>query len=87
LKAIRLLTKGTSHASAYYTYEWSRAIAKDLFTKFDRNDLLDPAASRRLRELVMTPGKSKPATQLFENFLGRPFSVEAWGLWVNEGGR
>ena len=62
-------------------------MAKDLFTKFDRKDLLNAAASRRLRDLVMTPGKSKPAAQLFEDFLGRPFSTEAWGKWIAEGGR
>jgi thimet oligopeptidase len=76
-----------NYASAYYTYEWSRVIAKDLFTKFDRSNLLAPEPAGRLRDLVMTPGKSKRAAQLFEDFLGRPFSADAWGRWVNEGAK
>jgi thimet oligopeptidase len=72
------------HYSAfYYTYMWSLVIAKDLFSQFDRQNLLDPAAARRYREAILAPGGSAPAATLIERFLGRPFDARAWQEWLN----
>lgn len=71
------------YASAYYTYMWSLVIAKDMFSAFDRNALTTPGVARRYRETVFEPGSSKPATDLVRDFLGRPFSFEAWERWLN----
>lgn len=72
------------YTSAYYTYLWSRVIAKDLFSKFDRNNLLAPEVAHRYRDTILVPGASKPVDQLITDFLGRPFSFDAWGAWVND---
>lgn len=72
--------------ASYYTYMWSLVIAKDLFTKFDRDNLLAPAAARRYRDTVLVPGASKPADALIQDFLGRPFNFAAWEAWLNSGG-
>jgi len=29
----------------------------------------------------------KPADQLFKDFLGRPFSFDAWAAWLNDQGK
>jgi thimet oligopeptidase len=71
------------YASAYYTYIWSLVIAKDLYSRFDPKNLLDPAVARRYRAVVLAPAGSKPATALVEEFLGRPFSFKAWEDWLN----
>jgi thimet oligopeptidase len=73
----------TNYGAAYYTYMWSNVIAKDLFARFDRANLLAPAVARRFRETLLTPGGSKPAAALVQDFLGRPFDSRAWEAWLN----
>jgi thimet oligopeptidase len=72
-----------NYSAGYYTYMWSLVIAKDLFSKFDAQDLLAPAVAQRFREKVLAPGGSKPAAALVEDFLGRPFNASAWESWLN----
>jgi thimet oligopeptidase len=73
-----------NYGATYYTYLWSSVIAKDLFGQFDKKNLLAPAGARRYREAVLTAGSSKPAQELFEDFLGRPFTMTAWERWLKE---
>ncbi|MEQ1946903.1 MAG: M3 family metallopeptidase [Bryobacteraceae bacterium] len=70
------------YAGAYYTYQWSLAIAKDLFTKFDDGDLLDPGPAKRYRETILNAGGSQPAAEFVEKFLGRPFNLKAYQAWL-----
>jgi thimet oligopeptidase len=71
------------YGSAYYTYMWSLVIAKDLFSAFDRTDLLDPEVAHRYRDAVLAPGGSKDAADLVADFLGRPYNTEAFSAWLN----
>ncbi|MEP6686725.1 MAG: M3 family metallopeptidase [Gemmatimonadales bacterium] len=70
------------YSAIYYTYMWSLVIAKDLFTGFDRSDLLAAAPARRYRAAILAPGGSAPAAELVQRFLGRPFSFDAWQRWL-----
>ncbi|MFW7415618.1 M3 family metallopeptidase [Demequina sp. SO4-18] len=72
----------TTYSACYYTYQWSLSIAKDLFTGFDAGDLLDPGRAQRYRQTVLAPGGSRPAAELVEDFLGRPFSTRAYEDWL-----
>jgi thimet oligopeptidase len=72
------------YSAVYYTYMWSLVIAKDLFSQFDRANLLAPAVAHRYREAVLAPGGSKPAAALVHDFLGRPFDFRAWEAWLNQ---
>jgi thimet oligopeptidase len=74
------------YSAVYYTYMWSLVIAKDFFGRFDRANLMAPEVALRYRRAVLDPGGSKPAVKLVEDFLGRPFSFEAFRAWLNEGG-
>ncbi|HEX2892457.1 MAG TPA: M3 family metallopeptidase [Marmoricola sp.] len=71
------------YGSGYYTYMWSLVIAKDLFSAFDPDDLLAPEVSRRYRDTVLAPGGSKDAADLVADFLGRPYSTDAFSAWLN----
>jgi thimet oligopeptidase len=71
------------YTSAYYTYMWSLVIAKDLFSAFDPADLFDAAVARRYRDRILAPGGSKDAADLVEDFLGRPFSFDAFAGWLD----
>jgi thimet oligopeptidase len=72
------------YSAIYYTYMWSLVIAKDLFTGFDEEALLDPAAATRYRDTVLAAGGSAPAADLVRAFLGRDHTFEAYRDWLNE---
>jgi thimet oligopeptidase len=72
------------YTSAYYTYMWSLVIAKDLFSAFDPSNLFDPAVAQRYRDLILAPGGSRDAADLVAEFLGRPYTFDAFEAWLNQ---
>ena len=70
------------YSSAYYTYMWSLVIAKDLFSAFDPADLFDAGVAGRYRDRVLAPGGSKDAADLVADFLGRPYTFDAYAAWL-----
>ena len=66
------------YSAIYYTYRWSKVIADDLFTRFEREGLRNKATAAAYRRLVLAPGGSKPAAELVEDFLGRRISLDAY---------
>ena len=72
------------YSSAYYTYMWSLVIAKDLFSAFDRSNMFDAEVAGRYRDRVLAPGGSKDAADLVADFLGRPYTFDAYAAWLAE---
>jgi thimet oligopeptidase len=62
---------------------WSLVIAKDLFTVFRRDGLMDASAAARYRRAVLEPGGSAPAAELVRSFLGRDYDFAAYEEWLN----
>lgn len=69
------------YSAMYYTYQWSLAIAHDLYSRFEEAHG-DPQVSLAYRKAILDPGGAKPADQLIEDFLGRPFSLDAYRTWL-----
>src|SRR6266536_1335331 len=65
------------YEAAYYTYLWSAVIAEDMLGQF-KSGLMDPVTARAYRRAVLDPGRSRPAGASIEQFLGRPFRLDAW---------
>jgi thimet oligopeptidase len=57
-------------------------ISKDLFSAFNKENLLDPVIAKKYRDVVLVPGGSLPAAQLVKNFLGRDFNFDGWKKWI-----
>ncbi|NUR15528.1 MAG: Zn-dependent oligopeptidase [Dermatophilaceae bacterium] len=72
------------YSSAYYTYMWSLVIAKDMFSAFDRGDLFDPEVAGAYRDKVLAQGGRRDAADLVEDFLGRPYTFDAYAAWLAE---
>ena len=75
------------YSSGYYTYMWSLVIGKDLFSAFDPADLFDEAGTGvagRYRDRVLAPGGTKDAADLVADFLGRPYTFDAYAAWLAE---
>ena len=70
------------YSSAYYTYMWSLVIAKDLFSAFDPDNLFDADVAGRYRDRVLAPGGTKDAADLVADFLGRPYTFDAYAEWL-----
>jgi thimet oligopeptidase len=72
------------YGSGYYTYMWSLVIAKDLFSAFDRDDMFATEVAHRYRDRVLARGGSRDAADLVADFLGRPYSFDAFERWLDE---
>jgi thimet oligopeptidase len=72
------------YSAVYYTYMWSLVIAKDMFSAFDHDHLLDAKVATRYKNAVLAKGGSRPAGDLVADFLGRPFSFESYKKWLDE---
>jgi thimet oligopeptidase len=66
---------------------WSLVIAKDLFSMFPKDNLLDPTVARRYRETVLAPGGTRDAAVLVREFLGRRYDFRSFESWLNSGAR
>ncbi len=66
------------YSAIYYTYRWSKAIADDLFTRFEAEGLRNKDTAKAYRQMVLAPGGTRPAAELVRDFLGRDISLDAY---------
>lgn len=71
------------YSAIYYTYMWSLVIAKDMFTEFKKDGLLNPQVAAKYRNRVLGASGTKPAAEMVRDFLGRPYSFQAYSDWLN----
>ena len=71
------------YSAIYYTYQWSTVIAKDLLTQFKAKGMLNGTLATEYRKKVLEPGGSKEAAVLVQDFLGRPYSFDAFQAWLD----
>jgi thimet oligopeptidase len=57
--------------AGYYGYAWSLVYAKDLFSKFKSNGLLNTELGIKLREQVLSQGSIRKSMESITEFLGR----------------
>jgi thimet oligopeptidase len=70
------------YSAVYYTYMWSLVIAKDMFTEFKQNGLMNPEVAAKYRNSVLGASGTKPAADLVKDFLGRTYSFQAYADWL-----
>jgi Zn-dependent oligopeptidase len=64
--------------AGYYGYLWSLVYAQDLFTRFQKDGVMNATAGHAYRNLILAPGATAEPDQLLQNFLGRPLSYDAF---------
>ncbi len=69
------------YSSDYYTYQWSLAIATDLFSRFEQEGIRNKAVAAEYRNKVLGAAGSKPAAEFVADFLNREFTPDAY---INE---
>ena len=75
----------SGYDAGYYGYLWSKVFGDDMFSRFEEEGLLDPDAARQYLEEVLIPGGSRPAATSVAEFLGRPYSFDAFQRRLDQG--
>jgi thimet oligopeptidase len=57
--------------AGYYGYLWSKVFADDMFTRFAKAGVLDPATGREYRDDILARGHEEDPDVLLARFLGR----------------
>ncbi|MDD4871051.1 MAG: Zn-dependent oligopeptidase [Kiritimatiellae bacterium] len=73
------------YSAMYYSYMWAEVIAKDMFSQFKQEGMLNPSIGKKYRNTILEPGGSKDAVDLVKDFLGRPYSFEPFARWLGGG--
>ncbi len=66
------------YSAIYYTYQWSLAIATDMFTRFEDQGLRNVEVAGAYRDIVLGSGGTQPAGELVTGFLGREISFKPY---------
>lgn len=64
--------------ASYYGYLWSEVYAQDMFTRFEKEGLMNPKVGMKYRKLILEQGKMKSSFKILEEFLGRKPNTEAF---------
>ncbi|MBS1961056.1 MAG: Zn-dependent oligopeptidase [Bdellovibrionales bacterium] len=64
--------------AGYYGYLWSEVYAQDMFSRFEREGLLNPKTGADYRRAVLESGDLREAIALLRQFLGREPNSEAF---------
>ncbi|MDP2341793.1 MAG: M3 family metallopeptidase [Deltaproteobacteria bacterium] len=62
----------------YYGYLWSEVFAADMFTRFQKEGVLNPGVGRSYRDQVLARGRTVEPAVLLKDFLGRDPSEDAF---------
>jgi len=76
-----------NYSAIYYTYQWSLAIATDMFTRFKKEGLRNVETAGAYRDKVLGQGGAKPAAELVTDFLGREVSFKPYADRLRRAGQ
>ena len=57
--------------AGYYGYLWSEVFARDMFSMFEKEGVLNSGAGAAYRSTILAPGRSVEPDALLRRFLGR----------------
>jgi thimet oligopeptidase len=64
--------------AGYYGYLWAEALGDDMWARFEQEGTTSPELGREYRRVVLEPNGSRPAEDIFRDFVRREPSTQAW---------
>lgn len=65
------------YAAGYYSYKWAEVLSADAFSAFEQEGVFNAETGARFRQAILAQGGSRPAAELFQQFMGREPSADA----------
>lgn len=59
------------YESGYYSYKWAEMLEADAFSRFAKEGIFNPATGRDFRRCILSQGNSRPAAELYHDFMQR----------------
>ncbi len=64
------------YSAGYYSYLWAEQLARDAFELFRQQGLFSPTAGKHLADEILSMGASRPMSESWQAFRGRPARLE-----------
>lgn len=64
------------YAAGYYSYKWSEVLSADAFNRFENEGIFNQKTGRSFLDNILAKGGEEDPNVLFENFRGRPASIQ-----------
>lgn len=65
------------YAAGYYSYKWAEVLSSDAFDRFEKEGVFNAKTGQDFLHDILEVGSSRTAKEAFEQFRGRPATIDA----------